>query len=61
MIFSIVKMHTNALKYLYIKCKITIFKNLQKNYCIFFQNELKYIIGKIRKAYFPKVWFKKIK
>ena len=43
-------MHTNAVKNLSIKCKITIFQKMQKNSCIIDKNELKYIIGKIRKA-----------
>ena len=44
-------MHTKAVKFLSIKCKITIFKKMEKNSCIIEKNELKYIIGKIRKLF----------
>ena len=51
-------MHTKADKKLSIKCKITILKKLQKSSCIIDKNELKYIIGKIRKPHFPKTALK---
>ena len=44
-------MHTKAVKNLSIKCKITILKKIEKNSCIIDKNELKYIIGKIRKLF----------
>ena len=50
----LVKMHTKPSKTLSIKCKITIFQKIEKNSCIIDKNELKYIIGKIRKSIFPR-------